>query len=368
MTKPAFLIAARRTSVAPKNGVFKRVEVYDLAATVVTALLDETCIDPNQVDELILSNALYGGGNPARMTARAAGLPHSIAGLSTDRQCAGGLDAIGLARAMVQSGMAEVVIAGGAESASRRPNRARTDPDGGPASPYDRPPFAPNPMNDPDLHQASADLAHERGISALDQIAWTVESHAKALAARDRMLAEIVEVEDATRDTFTRALTPTLCKRAPLLSGGLSSATTAVSADAAAFVVVVSERIAQSHPNAVEIVEAATIGYDPRRPPLSPLPSIERVLNAANIQRDTLSTIEMMEAYAVQAMACLQDTGLDPEKTNLGGGALARGHPIGASGAVLAVRLFHELQARKGTGLAAIAAAGGVGSALVLRS
>ena len=103
-------------------------------------------------------------------------------------------------------------------------------------------------------------------------------------------------------------------------------------------------------------------------PGTAPIAAIAAALQAAGVAPGDLVAAEIMEAYAVQALACIQGAGIDPEIVNMGGGALARGHPIGASGAVLAVRLFHEMQARGGTGLAAIAAAGGLGSALVLRA
>ncbi|MFN3282058.1 MAG: thiolase family protein, partial [Tabrizicola sp.] len=145
----ARLIAARRTAVVPRGGAFARLRIEDLAAPVLRACLADAGIGPEEVDEVILSNALGAGGNPARRAALAAGLPERVAGLSIDRQCAGGLDAILLARALVDSGAAEVVLAGGVESYSRRPLRLATDPDGGPPVPYDEAPFTPWPDRDP---------------------------------------------------------------------------------------------------------------------------------------------------------------------------------------------------------------------------
>jgi acetyl-CoA C-acetyltransferase len=360
----AFIIAARRTAVMPHGGAFRRLEVHDLAAPVLRACLQDAAIDPGQVDEVILSNALGGGGNPARLAALAAGLPERVAGLTLDRQCAGGLDAIRLAAAMVGAGQAEVILAGGAESHSRRPLRMHTDPDGGAPVAYDRPPFTPWPARDPGMAEAADALALRLGIPRDEQEGWAVASHARAIAARDRLAREIVSLPEGARDLFSRVLTRNVAARAPVLTGSITAATTAVAADAAAFCLVVSERIAARAARALGISAAATLGADPEEPGLSPVPAIAAALASANLAPADLTIAEIMEAYAVQAIACVRLAGLDPQIVNPGGGALARGHPIGASGAILAVRLFHDLN--RGHGLAAIAAAGGIGSALVL--
>lgn len=354
----AVILAAKRSAVVPRGGAFARLEVEDLAAPVVRALLDAAGMSGDAVDELICANALGAGGNPARIVALAAGLPQRVAGLSLDRQCAGGLDAVLLARALIDSGAAEVVIAGGAESYSRRPLRLRSDPDGGPAQPYDQARFTPWPDRDPDMTAAAADLAVRLQISRAAQDGWAVASHAKARIAP----GELVEIAGQSRDAFARGLSPAVAARARPLLGTITAANAAVAADAAAFVLVVSDRIAAGR--GVRIVGGATLGGDPCQPGLAPVDAIQAALARAGITPQDLALAEIMEAYAVQAMACVTGAGLDPARVNLGGGALARGHPIGASGAILAVRLFYELQ--QGIGLAAIAAAGGIGTALLL--
>ncbi|MDT8858411.1 acetyl-CoA C-acyltransferase [Paracoccaceae bacterium Fryx2] len=362
----AFVIAARRTPVMPHGGAYAALSLADLAAPVLRTCLADAGIEAGQVDELVLSNALGAGGNPARLVALAAGLPEAVAGLSIDRQCAGGLDALLLARALVVSGQAEVVLAGGVESWSRRPLRQRTDPAGGPAVPYDAPPFTPWPERDPSMLAAAAALADALGIGREAQDGWAVASHARALAARDRMRAEIVPLLGQDADGFTRVLTPALAARARPLAGSITPANAAVAADGAAFCLVVSARIAAQAPRALRIAGGASLGGRPEAPGLAPVAAIARVLGRAEVLPHSLTCAEVMEAYAVQAIACVQGAGLDPARANAGGGALARGHPIGASGAVLAVRLFHDLGA--GHGLAAIAAAGGIGTALLLEA
>lgn len=353
----ARLIAARRTAVVPRNGAFARLSLEDLAAPVVEACLADAGLALSQVDEVILANALGAGGNPARRVALAAGLPDTVAGLTIDRQCAGGLDAILLARALVDSGAADIVLAGGVESYSRRPLRLKTDPDGGPPTPYDQAPFTPWPDRDPDMAQAAEALARRLSILRERQDSWAAHSHAKALAAD--LSAEIVPLGGITQDAFPRILSPKLLARSPLLTGSVTAATAAVAADAAAVCLIVSDRIAQGR--GLALLAGATLGGNPEEPGLAPVAAIRRIWGGEILQQ-----AEIMEAYAVQAIAVIDGAGLDPQIVNPGGGGLARGHPIGASGAILAVRLFHGL--RQGRGLAAIAAAGGIGTALLVEA
>ncbi|WGI23017.1 thiolase family protein [Amylibacter sp. IMCC11727] len=359
--KPAYIIAAYRTPVAPEGGAFADISLHDLAAPVLQACIDHCPIPP---EDVILANALYGGGNPARLAALAAGLPETIAGLSIDRQCAGGLDAILLGARMVQSGAARAVLAGGAESHSMRPIRARKSPNG--PEPYDRPPFTPWPNRDPDLHDSAAQLAQTLGITRDEQDAFAIESHAKARAFD--LSREIVPTAGLTTDAFTRNLTTKTTARATPITGMLTAANTAIKADAAAFVLIVDAETAArcTGANPAEVVGGITLGAAPETPATAPVAAIKHTLQSANLTPNDLSTSEIMEAYAVQAIACQRGAQLDPATMNRGGGALARGHPIGASGAINAVRLFYELQ-NGGTGIAAIAAAGGIGSALLLR-
>ncbi len=344
----------------PRGGAFRALRIEDMAAPVLRALLEAGGIEPEEVDEVVLSNVLGPGGNPARRVALAAGLPERVAGLSIDRQCAGGLDALRIAAAMVQAGLAQVVVAGGAESYSLRPERRMP----GAAMPYDEAPFTPWPERDPAMSEAAAALALRLGLSRARQDAWAVESHAKARAAD--LSAEIVPVAGGVRDGFTRDLTPALAARAKVMAGTVTVANAAVAADGAALVLVVSERVARRAVRALRIAGVVTRGGVPWEPGLAPVAAIDEVLAAPGLRPDALARAEVMEAYAVQAIACVEGAGLDPARVNRGGGALARGHPVGASGAVLAVRLFHDLE--QGHGLAAIAAAGGIGTALLLQA
>lgn len=367
----AYIIAARRTAVAPRNGAFGALEVVDLGAPLLCALLSDAGAAPEQIDDVILGSALYGGGNPARLVALAAGLPEAVSSLSIDSQCCSGLDAILLAASRIRAGEAQAIIAGGVESYSRSPLRYRRPTRGGEAPvEYLRPPFSPWPDRDPDLIRAAADLALERGVGRAEQAAFAVESHRRARFAASR--GEIVPVADLTRDAFTRDLSLAACLRAPLVVGerdyGLSAATIAVEADAAAATLVVSEDMAArlGASMAVRIAGGQRRGVDPGRPALGASAAACALLERRPGVEITVA--EIMEAFAVQAMATIADLALPPHIVNRGGGALARGHPIGASGAILVTRLFHELAQEEpgAVGVAAIAAAGGLGSAALL--
>ncbi|SFR57001.1 acetyl-CoA C-acetyltransferase [Yoonia tamlensis] len=362
----SYVIAARRSPIAPRNGAFAAMSLADLARPIVLQVLADAHLTPADVGELIVSNALGAGGNPARIVALGAGLQERVAGLSVDRQCAGGLDALLIADALIRAGQHDVVIAGGVESYSRRPLRAQTFADGRPSAPYDQAPFTPWPDRDPDMAAAADDLARMLDISKADQDALAVQSHARARAASH---PELTPLAGISRDPFTRDLTLRHCDRAPVVSGTITAANMAVAADGAAFVVMVSERIAAKlGARAVAFVAGCTVGADPELPGIAPIAAIETVLAKAALTPADLLRAEVMEAFAVQAIACQKGAQLPEHIVNPQGGALAWGHPVGASGAVLAARLYHHLCQTNGAGLAAIAAAGGIGTAIVLRA
>jgi acetyl-CoA C-acetyltransferase len=370
----AYIVAARRTAVAPRNGAFKLVEAAELAEAPIRALLADTNLAPENIDEVILGNALYGGGNPARLAALRAGLPDDVPAITIDSQCCSGLDAVMLAADRIRSGSAQAVIAGGVESFSRSPLRLRRPRHAAETpEPYDRPPFAPWPERDPDMIAAAADLAVAFGITRNAQEAFAIESHSKALRHRPEA-AEVMTLSGLSHDAFARALTPDLCRRlAPLVGDaayGVTRATVAVEADAAAALLVVSEAMAWRLKTVkpLRIVGAVRRGGDPAMPGAVPIAAASALLASHNTAPADVAVAEIMEAFSAQAIACIEGIGLVPGCVNRGGGALARGHPIGASGAILAVRLWHEMQREQpnSKGLAAIAAAGGLGSALLV--
>ncbi len=377
----SYLVAAQRTAVVPKGGAFAQLSLHQLATPVIHACIDIAGLNTNQIDEVIVSNALGAGGNPARVVALAAGLPEQVAGLSIDRQCCGGLDSLILANALITAGLAQVVIAGGVESYSQRPLRSHRVAGLNEYEPYTAPPFTPWPDRDPDMAQAADTLATQLNISREQQDDWAINSHAKAMRANQYLHNEIVPVNQITDDQFTRNLTTNTCLRAKPISGSITSANTAVEADAAAFCVLVSEsvynelqaeQLNNTPTRSIKFVGGNTIGADPCLPGLAPVQAIENVLRTHNVSVEQLCHAEIMEAFAAQAIACIEQTNINKAICNTAGGALARGHPIGASGAILAVRLIHDMMQANvyagSYGLAAIAAAGGLGSAVLFKA
>ena len=362
------IVAALRSAVVPRGGAFGSLQPYQLAAPVVTALLSKAGLSGHQVDQVIVANALGAGGNPARLVALEAGLDH-LSGISIDTQCAGGLDAVALACALVDAGAAQAVIAGGAESYSRRPLRAETFSDHRPPRFYTRPAFTPDPDSDVDMTEAAAVLAHKFGLSRDNQDSYAIDSHHKALAAEPRLRHEIVPINNVVADSYPRRLTPRLASRVAELAESVSVVATAVEADGAAFCLVLSDELANTLQCSfgLRVLGSQSLGADSRLPGYAPVKAIQQLFSRFPVLRPADCQGEMMEAYASQAMVCISEGGLDPLKVNTGGGALARGHPIGASGAVLLCRLFHEMQHhRTQHGLCAIAAAGGLGAAMLV--
>lgn len=326
---------------------------------------------PCQVDELIVGNILALEGNPARIISLAMGMGNHVAGVTIDRQCAGGLDALLLADALIKSGQAEVVIAGGVESYTRRPTCYPAQLDGNSDIPCWQPPFTPWPDSDPDMFDAASRLADKFCISRLEQDDWAIESHHKALANRQSLSIELVSsnVFNLDHDGHSGRISPRLCARARPIIGTITAANTAIEADCAAFCLLASEAVVkQTSRNAVRFATGFTVGADHELPGYATVPAINKSLDALGLASTDLTCSEIMEAFAAQAIVGVRCADLDSQTVNISGGALARGHPGAASGAVLAVRLFHELQNRMGYGLAAIAAAGGLATCVILES
>jgi len=383
--RQAVIVAARRTPVAPRGGALAQFQADELAAPVFQALLKEAGMSAERVEQVVMGNALYGGGNPARLASLRAGLPVSTPAMTVDTQCCSGLDAILHAARLIESGSAESVIAGGMESFSRSPIRAhRPRTSNEDPIPYNRPPFAPPPFNDPDLAEAAFQLAQKRGYTRSLQAAYSVESHKKAQtqSAKDIMARELVSLPgiNLASDPFIRSLSLKTALRARVIAGdeeyGVCAATTAVEADAAAAVLILERHRAQAlgFQNALAIEDGCTLGHDPDLTPEVPIKAVAALCSRHPDVDPQTAYIELMEAYSSQAMAFVDALALDPANVNVCGGALSRGHPIGASGAILVVRLFSlltdrltETSALHTADIATIAAAGGLATAALFK-
>lgn len=351
---PVYVVAARRTALGRIGGLHQSRRLEELAAPVVEAVLSDCGLASERVDQLILGNA-SAGGNPARLVALAAGLDDATSALTVDRQCGSGLDAILLAIRNIAAGDANVIVAGGAESLSTAPWRIAK-----PRNLYQLPhfigldPTGSSPDDEPQPFEASEHLARRLGITRAQQDAWAVRSHAKAQIARERRLlvGEIVPLRsNAEEKKDQSAIDPSLSdleKLRPFAppDGTLTPGNTSALHDGAAMVVAVSESIWDElgRPSALRLVASASQGVSADDEASAPLAAMRKLYGRLNgFDRSDLRVVEMGEASAAQAIAFADGLGIDADIVNPAGGALVRGHPLGAAGAVLVVRLFTDL-------------------------
>ncbi|HSE07395.1 MAG TPA: thiolase family protein [Nocardioidaceae bacterium] len=366
------VVAALRTPIGTAGRSLAQVDAAGLAAPVLRRLADR--LPDVAVRDVVLGNCMGPGGNVARVAALSAGLPVEVPAMTVDRQCGSGLAAIVTAATTVP-GSGGVVLAGGTESASTAPWRFwPPGPDSGPRR-YERAPFAPPDVGDPDMGLAADLLAAERGVSRGRQDAYAARSHARAhtTQASGGFDAEVVPVGGVDRDERPRPnlTVERLARLRPTFraDGTVTAGNSCGVNDGAAAVAVVD---AVTHRRlglpGLRILGSATAGVDPNRPGIGIVPAVRSALADAGIGLDDLDVVEINEAFAGQVLACCDELDLDPERVCPEGGALALGHPWGASGAVLVVRLFSQLVGRGGLGLAAIAVGGGQGIALVVEA
>ncbi|NIF86648.1 acetyl-CoA C-acyltransferase [Comamonas sp. Tr-654] len=392
------IIAWARSPLAPIGSALARLSPHELGRPLLLSLLQQSGLPAHTVDAVVIGNALGAGGNPARMLALAAGLPDNCAAHTIDTQCCSGLDAVAMAVGLLQSGQAEVVIAGGIEAWSRAPIR-QTRPlhSGEQPQGYERPPFAPDPERDPDMLQSAADYALTHGFSRSQQEQYALLSHSRALAAQAQLALEIVSVAGLEADAYPRALQPARAARMPVLARGsyegasadeiaahaLSPLTVSAKADGAALLLLATPEACARwnlRPRA-QWLASASLGAAPETPLLAAIAAAQmalargsHALASPQLKAQDLSVIELHDAFAVQGLAFCAAMGIAPEQINCAGGGLARGHPIGASGAIALVRCLAQLehQAQSSTpeaafGLAAIAGAGGIGAATLVQ-
>jgi acetyl-CoA acetyltransferase family protein len=379
------------------GGALAGVRPDDLAALVIAAVVERSTVSPDAIDEVVFGAANQAGEdnrNVARMGALLAGLPDTVPGFTVNRLCASGLQAVVSAAQAVETGQADVVIAGGVESMTRAPWVMAK-----PGTPWARPgEVADSALGWRFTNPRFADVGSAAGyggkatipmgetaeeVAALDGItreqsdAFALRSHERAVAAAKdgRFDAEIVAVETAagpvTSDEGPRADT-TLDRLGKLRTvfradGIVTAGSSSPLSDGAAAIVVASEEAVRRHhltPRA-RIVTAASAGVPPHVMGLGPVPSTEKALARAGWSAGDLDAVEINEAFAPQVLACVSRLGLDVERVNADGGAIALGHPLGCSGARLAVTLLGRMEredARRGLATLCV----GVGQGLAM--
>ncbi|MDQ0575824.1 thiolase family protein [Agromyces albus] len=376
-TDAPVIVAARRTAVATAGRGFAGHTVDALAAPVLAAAAASVAPAGIAVDDVVLGNCLGPGGDVARISALRAGLGHGVPGVTVDRQCGSGLDAVMQAASRVRGGDAELVLAGGAESASTAPWRywPPETGDGAPTRRYERAPFAPIGTPDPEMGPAADDLAARSGVTRERQDAWAARSHRLAAAAQasGAFDAEIVTLDriaadDRPRDRLDER---TLSRFHPAFGpdGTVTAGNSCGISDGAAAMAVTTEAVRRrlGLPG-LRVIAAATTGSDPALPGIGAAPAILRALERCGASVADLGFVEITEAFAAQLLAVSDAVGLDEGTISGDGGAIALGHPWGASGAILLVRLAARMHASDDSrlGLAACSIGGGQGVAMIV--
>ena len=396
MSRRAAIVAAVRTPIGRYGGALASVRPDDLAAHAIRAAVARAGIDPATIDEVYLGAANQSGEdnrNVARMAALLAGLPAGVAGATVNRLCASGLEAVHVAARMIEAGCGEVIVAGGVESMSRAPfvlgkaeqafGRAQELHDTTIGWRFVNPRLAAihHPFS---MGETAENVARKYRVPREDQDRFALESQRRwtEADAAGRFADELAPVEIPqgrkppvvfARDEHPRPDT-TLEKLAalrPAFSSAPDATVTAgnssgVNDGAAALVIVEASRAAALGLRPLAFVGAgASAGVDPAEMGIGPVPAIRKVLARAGLALGDIDLLEINEAFAAQAVACVRELGLDPARVNVNGGAIAIGHPLGASGARLATTLVHEM-ARRGAARGIASLCVGVGQGLAL--
>ncbi len=378
--REVYIAAARRTAVGKCGGALKNVPPEQLASTVLKAAVADARLAPDEIEEVTLGNVVGPGGNLARLSLLTAGFDVSIPGVTVDLQCGSGLQAIHQAVFAIQSGQRDIVLAGGVESSSRAPWKIEKPLDlyrgKGPAF-YSRARFSPEDIGDPEMGIAAENVAKRYGITRRKQDEFALASHQKAIAARNagKFADEIVQVELADGELFEQDEGPRnntdlekLAKLKPAfqVNGTVTAGNSCGINDGAAVVLAASKEacLELRLSPILRFVDAKLVGVNPNYLGIGPVPAIRHLLANNRLSIADIDMIEINEAFAAQVVACMHELEITPFQLNVCGGAIALGHPYGASGAILLTRIFHELKRRQGRyGIAALGVGGGLGIA-----
>jgi 3-oxoadipyl-CoA thiolase len=393
--KEALILDAVRTPMGRYRGSLSGVRPDDLAAHVVSAAVQRNGIDPERITDVYLGAANQAGEDNrdvARMAVLLAGLPVSVPGATVNRLCASGLEAINMAGRAVKLGEGDLYLAGGVESMSRAPwvvPKPEAALPRGAQTMYDTTlgwrmvnPRMAEMYSTESMGETGENVAERYGVSREDQDAFALRSHQRAVAAAEggRFAEEIVPVELNGDGAFERDEGPRpdtslekLAKLKPSFRDGgtVTAGNSSTLNDGAACLVIGSERGAEqldAEPLA-RIVAFGVAGVDPAVMGMGPAEAIPRALAAADLDLDDIDLIEINEAFASQVLACARQLGIDEERLNVNGGAIALGHPLGCSGARLMTTLVREMR-RRGSryGVASLCIGVGQGLATVVEA
>ncbi|MET1010199.1 MAG: thiolase family protein [Gaiellaceae bacterium] len=385
----AVILAAVRTPVGRYASALAAARPDDLAALVIREAVERSGVPAGEIEDVYFGAANQAGEdnrNVARMAALLAGLPQEVAGVTVNRLCASGLSAVVSVCHAIRAGDGELFVAGGAESMTRAPfvtaKAERPYPRGSQTS-WDTTLGwrFPNPRLEAmfpleSMGETGENVAERFGVTREDQDAFALESQRRHAAAVEagRFDDELVPVGDVARDEHPRpdtsleklaALRPAFRPDGTVTAGNSSG----INDGAAALVVASAEKATELGIEPLgRFVASAVAGVDPRIMGIGPIPAVRKLLTRAGVGVEELDLVELNEAFASQSLQVIRELGLDPEKVNVNGGAIAIGHPLGMSGARLVVTLLHELRRRGGRyGLATLCVGVGQGQAALFQ-
>lgn len=386
--KDAVIVSAVRTPVGRYGGVLSAVDPLDLGTLVVAESIKRINLDKDLIDEVIFSNLMaYDTNNMARVISLNSGIPIEVPAFTIDRQCGSSIDAIAIAAMKIQIGQAKVVIAGGVESDSRRPYILKKMEKGfafpGPEFVKNLR-FSPEHIGNPNMGITAENLAEKYSITREEMDQFALESHKKASNAWnngyfDEQVApveitdtkgniSIIKKDEPIRSGITMEDMARL--RPAFVKGGLVTAgNSSPMSDGAGALILMERELAESL--GLEIlgryVMSTSVGVDPNIMGIGAAESIKKLIRDYDLDLDTIDLIEMNEAFASQSIASIKEVGIDTSKLNVNGGAIALGHPLAGTGAILATKLLYELKRRDcKRGLISFCCGGGQGVAMVL--
>lgn len=374
--KQPVIVATKRTPFGKFGGVLKHLEPEDLLMPLYEHFKTYHADSLSKVNDIILGNVVGNGGNIARKSLLEAGLAQSIPGITLDRQCGSGLEAVMYACRMIQAGAGEIYLAGGVESTSRAPwkiKRPQSIYDKNLPEFYERAAFAPEGQ-DPSMIQAAENVARTYHVSRETQDQYAYESHRKALAAHQQgvisqeIISLAVKGEHITLDESVKPkLTlKTLSRLRSLLPAGtVTVGNCCMKNDGAVLLLIMEAETAQryGYTNGLRFVDGHTTGVNPQLLGIGPVPAVQQLLEKQQLTISDIDAIELNEAFASQVVASQQQLQIQSQQLNRYGGAIAMGHPYGASGAALVTRLFYMTAAHRS--IATMGIGGGMGNAIL---
>ncbi|WP_099156872.1 thiolase family protein [Virgibacillus ndiopensis] len=367
MKRDAVIVSAVRTPIGRQGSALASVPAHIFGAEVIKEAIKRLNMDPQLIDDVILGNVLSGGGNIARLTALQTGLSIDLPGLTIDRQCGSGINAVNLAAQAINAGDGDVYIAGGIESMSRAPYLLdRAEKAYSSALPkFRKSQLSPEEIGNPPMGITAENLVKKYQITREAQDEFALRSQQRMARAMEeaRFDEQIVPITIPVRkgepilfkkDEHPRPETTKegLAKLRPaFLQGGTVTAgnSSGLNDAASALVVMSREKADELGVTPLATIRASAVaGVDPNIMGIGPVPATKKVMEKAGFSLYDMDIIEINEAFAAQVIACDRELEMDPEKINVNGGAIAHGHPLGATGAILVTKAVYELKRSKG--------------------